>query len=91
MARQKENRRVTFKSPFTLSGVDGVIPSGSYSVETRNEAKGLFSFLKTSRTSTWIRISRNHGISGILQAIKIDPTELSIALKSDTELSEVVG
>jgi len=91
MTRQRDYRRVTFTRPFTLKGADGVLPSGSYSVETRDETTGFFSFLKTKHTSTWIRVCRNYGISGVLQTVKIDPFDLSTALKRDAESPEVAG
>jgi hypothetical protein len=61
-----------------------VQPSGTYSVETRQEDAGFFSFLKANRTSTWIRVCRNPGIAGVLNMVKIDPLDLQAALVRDT-------
>jgi hypothetical protein len=77
--------------PFVLKGLDGPQPNGTYSVETRKERAGFFSFLKTKRTSTWIRISRTPGIAGVLQVVSIDPLDLQAALMRDAVPSEPAG
>lgn len=77
------NKRVKFWKPFILEGLQGVQPSGTYSVETRDERTGFFSFLDAKRMSTWIRICRNPGIDGVLQIVKIDPLDLQTALVRD--------
>jgi hypothetical protein len=78
--------------PFILEGLQGVQPSGTYSVETRDEHTGFFSFFDAKRMSTWIRICRNPGIDGIcrnpgidgvLQIVNIDPLDLQTALVRD--------
>lgn len=88
MTMRARDKRVTFLRPFTLDGLEGVQPSGTYSVEIRQEDAGFFSFLKTKRTSTWIRICRNPGIAGVLEIVKIDPLDLQAALVRDAVLAE---
>lgn len=88
MTLRKSNRRVTFLRPFILDGLEGVQPSGTYSVETRQEDAGFFPFLKAKSTSTWIRVCRNPGIAGVLNTVKIDPLDLQTALVRDTMLVE---
>ena len=88
MTLRKSNRRVTFLRPFILDGLEGVQPSGTYSVETRQEDAGFFSFLKANRTSTWIRVCRNPGIAGVLQVVNIDPLDLQSALMQDAMLDD---
>ena len=84
MTLRKSNRRVTFLRPFILDGLEGVQPSGTYSVETRQEDAGVFSFFKAKSTSTWIRVCRNPGIAGVLNMVKVDPLDLQAALVRDT-------
>jgi hypothetical protein len=91
MTIRARNRRVTFKRPFALEGLEGVQPSGTYSVEAREEHAGFFSFLKAKRTSTWIRICRNPGIAGVLQNVNVDPLDLAAALIRDAVPAEVAG
>ena len=85
MTMRTRNKRVTFKQSFVLKGLDGVQPSGTYSVETRGEHNRFLPFLKANRTSTWIRICRNSGIGGVLQFVSINPIELAAALMRDAE------
>ena len=76
-------KRVTFSRPFVLVGMEGVQPPGTYSVETRQVQTCFFSFLGGRRTSTWIRVCKNHGTSGVLRVVNIDPCDLSAALARD--------
>jgi hypothetical protein len=88
MTVRARSKRVAFMRPFALKGTEGVQPSGTYSVETREEDAGFFSFLKAKRTSTWIRIGRNPGIGGVLQVVNIDPLDLQTALTRDAVPAE---
>ena len=88
MTLRKSNRRVTFLRPLILDGLEGVQPSGTYSVEMRQEDAGFFSFFKATSTSTWIRVCRNPGIAGVLQVVNIDPLDLAAALVRDAALAE---
>jgi hypothetical protein len=85
--RTRENR-VTFLRPFVLKALKGVQPSGTYSVETRDEHNRFLPFLKANRTSTWIRVCRNPGIAGALHVVNIDPLDLAAALMRDAVLAE---
>ena len=77
------NKRVTFIRPFVLKGLDGVQPSGTYSVGTGARPAGFFSFFKGNAASTWIRVCRNPGTAGVLQLANIDPLDLAAALIRD--------
>ncbi len=77
------NKRVKFVKPFFLEGLQGEQPSGTYSVETRNERTGFFALFKAKQTSTWIRVCRNYGIGGILQIVNVDSLDLANALERD--------
>jgi hypothetical protein len=83
MTLRASNKRVKFLKPFILEGLQGVQPSGTYSVETRDERTGLFSLFDAKRMSTWIRICRTPGIAGVLQIVNIDPLDLQAALVRD--------
>lgn len=85
MTMRTRSKRVTFKQPFLLKGLEGVQPSGTYSVETRDEQNRFLPFLKTNRTSTWIRICRNSGFGGVLKFVHINPIDLAAALMRDAE------
>ena len=85
------NKRVTFIRPFVLKGLDGVQPSGTYSVGTGARPAEFFEFLKGNRQSTWIRVCRNPGTAGVLQLANIDPLDLAAALIRDALPAEGVG
>jgi hypothetical protein len=91
MTMRALTKRVTFIRPFVLKGLEGVQPSGTYSVETREGRAGFFSFLNAKRTSTSIRVCRNPGICGVLQEVEIDPLDLAAALMRDAVPTEVAG
>lgn len=76
---------------FVLKGLAEAQPPGTYSIETREENGGLFSFLKAKRTSTWIRICRDSGTCGVLQMVNIDPLELQATLIKDAASYEKKG
>lgn len=82
------NKRVKFVKPFFLEGLQGVQPSGTYNVETRDERTGFFWFFYAKRMSTWIWVCRNPGIDGVLQVVNIDPLDLQTALMQDAMLDD---
>ena len=82
------SKRVTFNRPFALKGLKEAQPSGTYSVETREEPAAFFSFLEAKRTSTWIRVCRQPGIAGVLQMVSIDPFDLTATLLRDAAPTE---
>jgi hypothetical protein len=85
MAIRTTRKKITFKKPFILKGIEGVNRSGTYSVETRVDHVGFFTFRKAARTTTWIRICRTPGVRGVIQVVNIDPADLSAALLLDSE------
>jgi hypothetical protein len=85
MTMRSRIKRVTFKRPFVLKGLDGAQPPGTYSVETCDEHNRFLPFLRANRTSTWIRVCRNSGVGGVLQVININPIDLAAALIRDAE------
>ena len=88
MTTRTRSKRVTFLHPFVLKALEGVQPSGSYSVETRDERTGFFWFIYAKRMSTWIRVCRDPGIDGVLQIVNIDSLDLQTALMQDAILDD---
>ncbi len=78
-------RRVKFRHPFKLEGVEGEQLPGSYSVEVRDERSGWLRFLKVASVSTWITIKHFHGINGVLKNFRIMPLDLLSALRRDKQ------
>jgi hypothetical protein len=83
MTIRQRDRRVTFRRPFELKGLDDMQPSGTYSVATHEDGAGYFPLFSSKKTSTWIRICRNPGIAGAVEHVNIDPLELMAALIRD--------
>lgn len=72
-----EHGPATVRRTFVLEELEGTQPSGNYSVETRGEHNRFLPFLNANHTSTWIRVCRESGISGVRQIINIDPLNLA--------------
>lgn len=72
-----EHGPTTVSRIFVLEELEGAQPSGNYSVETRGEHNRFLPFLNANHTSTWIRVCRKSGISGVRQIIDIDPLNLA--------------
>ena len=80
---------VSFNKPFTLGGLDEVLPAGAYSVETDEELLEGISFPAYRRILTLIQLHAKPGHPGVTQTLTIDPNELDAALKRDRESAEM--
>lgn len=83
MFTRTSSRVVTFSRPFTLRGVDGVQPAGSYTVETDEELVDGPSFPVYRRLSTVIVLPGRPGGIVSTQVVTIDPEELAEAEQRD--------
>ncbi|BAI71769.1 hypothetical protein AZL_011310 [Azospirillum sp. B510] len=83
MFTRTSRRVVTFAQPFTLSGIDGVQPAGSYTVETDEELVDGLSFPVYRRLSTIIVIPGRPGEIVSSQSVAVDPDELAEAERRD--------
>ena len=81
MDERVTSRAVTFVQPFSLSGVDGELAAGGYTIETVEEPIAGLSFLAYRRVSTAIVLSANGGRSR--QIVTIDAQELAAAEARD--------
>jgi hypothetical protein len=74
---------VTFRHPFTLNGLEGPAPPGTYRIDVEEERIEGVSFLAYRRLATFIRLPMaGHG-SGSTQSLLVDPKELEQALARD--------
>ena len=71
--------RVTFNRPFSLKGVDGVQPPGSYEVETDEEVIEGNERTVYRRVATILYLSAG----GTTVSCTIDPDDLAAALARD--------
>lgn len=83
MTTRTSHKSVTFTRPFALSGIDGVQPPGTYTVETHEELLRGVSFAAYRRTATLIFLPSRAGGPFVEQLVDIDPLELEAAQKGD--------
>jgi len=83
MTMRTSSRTVTFVRPFTLNGIDGPQPPGTYTVETDEEQVDGSSPPVYRRVTTVIRLPGRPGSGELVQVVTVDPEELSAALLQD--------
>jgi hypothetical protein len=83
MSLRSTTATVTFAHPFSLSGMDDVLPAGTYTVETEEELVEGLSFPAYRRLSTVLLLPGAAGSSIRFQALDVDPSELEEALRRD--------
>jgi hypothetical protein len=87
MTLRTTQKQVTFRRPFSLRGVDGVQPPGTYTVETEEELiEGLsFPAYRRIATSMFLPFRAGGTVSG--QFALIDPPDLEAAQERDALVS----
>ena len=85
MPERTTNSSVTFMHPFSLIGLDGVQPAGTYLVETVEETLDNLSFVAYRRVSTTIVLPAVGTDTGQRQVVTIDPDDLKAAQERDLE------
>jgi hypothetical protein len=89
MKERITRRSVTFLHPFSLDGVDGVQPAGTYTIETVEEPLGNLSFIAYRRVSTAIVLPSSNTPALRRQVVTIDPRDLEAAQKRDAGIAVV--
>nr|WP_308239823.1 hypothetical protein [Azospirillum argentinense] len=74
---------MTFSHPFMLTGIDGVQPAGTYTVETDEELVDGLSFPVYRRVATVILLPVRAGGTTLAQSATIDPLDLERAEQAD--------
>jgi hypothetical protein len=77
MLTRTREKTWTFAKPFSLKGVDRVLPAGSYRVTTDEELIEGLSFPVYRRVATMIFVPGHNSSS--TEMLTIDPTELDDA------------
>ncbi len=88
MTQRTSRKTVTFARPFSLGGIDEVLPAGSYAVDTDEELIEGLSFLAYRRISTVIVLPSLSRRSSFVEAVAIDPLELEAAQRQDAAAGE---
>ena len=79
MAIRSTSRTVTFRSPFALKPIEGVLPAGDYEVETDEEKQeGVFS-------TAFVRVATLFTVagSGMSRVYTVKAADLDAALVGD--------
>jgi len=85
MPERTTHSSVTFLYPFSLVGLDGVQPAGTYMIETVEETLDNLSFVAYRRVSTTIVLPAVGTATRQRQVVTIDPRDLEAAQKRDAE------
>lgn len=88
MQTRTREKTITFRNPFTLAGLDEILPAGDYSVETEETLVEGISYAAYRRTATVLRLHAKPGPSHLTRAMTIDPEELDAALARDHAIAE---
>jgi hypothetical protein len=88
MAEILTNTSVTFAHPFSLRGVEGAFPAGTYAVETTEEPLNGLTFVAHRRTQTAIELPSSW-LPNARRLVEIDPADLEAALVADAEKGNV--
>ena len=83
MDRRTSRRTVTFARPFTLRGIDGEQPAGTYPVETDEELIPGLSFIAWRRVASLMFLPSRPAGAVPDRIATIDPLELEAARARD--------
>jgi hypothetical protein len=83
MTTRTNRTTVIFQRPVSLTGVDDLLPAGSYTIETEDERIEMLSFEAYRRVSTTISLPSIGTVSLKRQVVDIDPQELAAAQERD--------
>ena len=83
MALRTSRETVTFARPFSIRGIEGVQPAGTYAVETDEELIEGVSFPAYRRVATLMFLPSRPGGKELGRIATIDPKELEAARARD--------
>jgi hypothetical protein len=89
MSIRTRAKTVIFSRPFSLKGVDRVLPAGDYRVLTDEELVEGVSFPVYRRVSTMIFLPAQFHRSGSVELVTIDPLDLRAAEERDAETQQL--
>ena len=79
MTTRTTTKRVTFRRPFLLTGLEAMQAAGTYTIDTDEEMIDALSHPVWRRIGTTLHLQR----AGATEFVPIDPEELSSALSRD--------
>lgn len=81
MTTRTKHETVTFRHPFSLDGVSGVLPAGDYEVITDEELVEGLSFPVYRRVATMMMIPAQASV----EMLNVDPVNLTAAKERDAQ------
>src|SRR4029077_8211695 len=88
MTTRTTSKIITFARPFTLKGVDRILPPGEYRVVTDEELIEELSFPVYRRMATMIFVPADSHRASSVEMVTIDPLDLKEAQDRDAEIPE---
>jgi hypothetical protein len=85
MTTRTTRKMVTFDRPFTLRGVDRILPAGNYQIMTDEDLIEELSFPAYRRVSTMIFVPADSHHSSSIEMVAIDPQDLKAAQDRDAD------
>ena len=85
MPTRTSSKTVIFSRPFSLKGVDRILPAGDYRVVTDEELIEGLSFPVYRRVSTVIFVPAQSHQASSIEMVTIDPSDLKAAQDHDAE------
>ena len=83
MTKRSRRETITFKHPFRLKGIDGVLPPGAYEVITDEEMIEGLSFAAFRRVATMIMVPAAASRGSTMEMVSISSIDLSDAQRID--------
>lgn len=91
MPTRTHRESVTFHAPFSLAGIDRLLPAGSYEVVTDEELIEGLSFPVYCRVATMMLVPAQSSQLSSLEMLTVDPRDLAAAVERDTLAIEDVS
>jgi hypothetical protein len=88
MAMRTTQSIAVFNDAFSLGGIDGELPAGSYRIETEEELIEGLSFVAFRRVETTIALPAIGSAGLKRQVLAIDPLDLAAAKDRDATRSQ---
>ena len=89
MLTRTTDKTVVFSNPFSLKGVDRILPAGEYRVVTDEELIEGLSFPVYRRVSTAIFVPAQSQQASSIEMVTIDPADLTAAQDRDVATHQV--
>jgi hypothetical protein len=83
MTERLTHKSVTFAHPFSLNGVEGTFPPGTYAIEVTEEQLEGLSYVAYRRLTTTIELPGSNTALISRQLVEIQPADLEAALARD--------